>query len=191
MGDPRRLRKQYDGPVHPWQSERIKQEKALVYEFGLKNKKELWRSNSQLKNFANQAKRLIALRTKQAESETKQVLTRLAKLGLLSDGAELNDVLGLQVQDILSRRLQTVLIKKGLARTAKQARQFIVHGHVQVQGKTISSPGYLVPVAEESEITFSGKSKLSNPEHPERELKSQVVVTTEEAKETEESEAQA
>jgi len=176
MGEPRRLRSKYSGPGHPWQAERIKQEKALIYEFGLTTKRELWKANSKLKAIANQAKRLIALRTEQSEVEAKQLLGRLSRLGMLTSEAQLNDVLALQVQDVLGRRLQTVLAKKGLARSPKQARQFIVHGHVKVGEKTVNAPSYLVPLGEEDKIVFVEKSSLSNPEHPERELKKSVVI---------------
>lgn len=192
MGEPRRLRSKYAGPRHPWQSERIKQEKTLVRDFGLKAKSELWKTTSKLKAFANQAKRLIALRTEQADVEAKQLLARLARLGMLAPGSQLNDVLALQVEDVLKRRLQTVVVKQGLARTMRQARQFIVHGHITVDGKMVSAPGYLVPLEAESTVAFVEKSALSKPDHPERDLKSKTVVVKPAAeKESEESPAEA
>ena len=110
MGDARRFRNKYSGPGHPWQQARIEQEKSLVTEFGLKTKRELWKADSKLKGFASQAKRLIALRTSQAEIEKKQLLDRLHRLGLLPGTAQLNDVLGLGVKDVLNRRLQTLVL---------------------------------------------------------------------------------
>lgn len=171
MGDARRFRNKYSGPGHPWQQARIEQEKSLVTEFGLKTKRELWKADSKLKGFASQAKRLIALRTSQAEIEKKQLLDRLHRLGLLPGTAQLNDVLGLGVKDVLNRRLQTLVFKKGLARTPVQARQFIVHEHVMVGAKKMSAPSYLVPASDEAQISFVGKSTLANPEHPERDIK--------------------
>jgi len=172
MGDPRKIRGKYSGPGHPWQRVRIEEERILVIEYGLGTKRELWKATSKLKAFANQAKRLIALRTSQAELEKKQLLDRVARLGLLPSGAKLDDVLALNVKNLLNRRLQTLVLKKGLGRTPSQSRQFIVHGHIMIGPQKISAPGYLVPVAEEPQISFVGNSSLANPEHPERIIKS-------------------
>ena len=181
MGDPRSFRKKYSGPVHPWNSSRIDEEFVLVREFGLKTKRELWKISSKLKNFANQAKRLISLRTDQSELETKQLLSRVSRLGLLSSGAELNDVLGLTVRDLLNRRLVIVVVKNGLANSPNQARQFIVHGHILVSGKKVTSPNFLVSVEDEANVCFVASSSLANPEHPERAVKRKVVVSSDES----------
>ncbi len=171
MGDPRKFKSKYSGPGHPWQRARIEEERILSREYGLATKRELWKATSKLKNFAAQAKKLIALRTAQAEIEKKQLLDRVAKYGLLSATAKLNDVLALTVRDLLNRRLQTLIYKKGYARTPRQARQYIVHEHVLVGEKKISAPSYLVPIADEAAISFVSNSSLANPEHPERAFK--------------------
>lgn len=168
MGDPRPLRKKYSGSGHPWQKARLEEEKKLKKDFALKNKKELHKAESKLKGFAGQAKKLTALRTAQSEVETKQLIGRLSRLGLVGTGAKLDDVLRLGVQDVLSRRLQTLVHKKGLARTPKQARQFIAHQHITVAGKTMTAPGYLVPLADEGTLSFKPASNLANEDHPER-----------------------
>jgi len=172
MGDPRKIKSKYAGPGHPWQRARLEEERALVREYGLTTKRELWKINSKLKTFANQAKRLIALRTTQAELETKQLLDRVSRLGLLKSGAKLDDVLALTLKDFLNRRLQTLVLKKGLARTPLQSRQFIVHEHVMIGPKKITAPSYIVPIEEETQIAFVANSSLASPEHPERAIKS-------------------
>jgi small subunit ribosomal protein S4 len=171
MGDPRKFKSKYSGPGHPWQRARLEEEGVLAREYGLATKRELWKVASKLKTFASQAKRLIALRTVQSEREKKQLLDRVARLGLLPAGAKLDDVLALTVKDLLNRRLQTVVLKKGLARTPRQARQFIVHEHILVGSKKVSAPSYLVPVSEENLVSFVSNSSLANPEHPERAIK--------------------
>ncbi len=171
MGDPRRIKSKYSGPGHPWQRVRLEEERILSREYGLATKRELWKANSKMKNFAAQAKKLIALRTPQAEIETKQLLDRVARYGLLSATAKLNDVLTLTVRDLLNRRLQTIVYKKGYARTPRQARQYIVHEHVLVGEKKVSAPSYLVPIADEPSISFVSNSSLASPEHPERAFK--------------------
>ncbi len=166
MGDPKRLRKKYQGPNHPWQKDRIEIEKQLQKEYGLKNKREIWKAESTLKNFKDILKRLIPLDTPQANKEREQTMSKLRRLGLINETATIDDVLGLDVRAILNRRLQTIVYKLGLARTIKQARQFIVHGHITVNGKTITSPGYLVKMNEE--VNYNEKSPLARLDHPER-----------------------
>ena len=168
MGDPRRIKKKYQTPSHPWQGERIKEEKEIVIKFGLKNKKEVWKMQSALKKIKRQTKSLIALSTAQADKEMKLLLAKLAKLKILPETAQLDEVLGLKLEDILNRRLQTILFKKGLARTIKQARQFIVHGHITLNNQKITVPAYLVKAAEENQIGFTSKSTLKELTHPER-----------------------
>ena len=177
MGDPRKFKSKFSGPGHPWQRARIEEERVVKREYGLKTKSELWKADSKLKSFAQQAKRLIALRTTQAELEKKQLLGRLNKLGLLPATAKLDDVLALTVRNLLDRRLQTLVLKKGMARTPTQARQYIVHEHVMIGAKKMSAPSYLVPIAEEGTISFVANSTLNNPEHPERIIKAKPKST--------------
>lgn len=168
MGDPKRQRKKYETPSHPWIKERLERERVLMKKYALKNKKELWRHETQLKEFRRRARRLLAARGKQAEVERIQLLRRLNRLGLLPADAVLDDVLSLTVEDVLDRRLQTIVFKKGLARTIRQARQLVVHGHIEVNGQIIRSPGYLVLKEEEGTITYSKTSPFAKESHPER-----------------------
>ncbi|GAB6102721.1 30S ribosomal protein S4 [Thermococcus atlanticus] len=168
MGDPKRQRKRYETPSHPWIKERLDSERVLMRKYALKNKKELWKHETQLKEFRRRARRLLAARGRQAEVERQQLLQRLARLGLLPEGAALDDVLSLTLEDILERRLQTMVFKKGLARTVKQARQLIVHGHIEVAGQVIRSPSYLVLKEEETGITYARNSPFTKESHPER-----------------------
>ena len=156
MGDPRKFRKTYEKPRKPWDKPRMVEEIQLHKEYAFHTKKELWKSVSKLRNFRALARKLIALRgTKQAEKEAKQILLKLYKIGLVKKEAVLEDVLSLNVRDILERRLQTIVLRKGLANTPKQARQFITHGHIFVKNKKITSPSYLVSKSEEEEIKYS------------------------------------
>ena len=168
MGDPRKTRSKYQGPRHPWNKERIASERSLVYEYGLANKKELWKVESKLKKYKNNVKRLIAQTGAQAEKELQQLFSKLKRYGIISADATADDVLGLETKQLLDRRLQTLVLKHELAHSAKQARQFITHGHIVVAGKKMTVPGYLVPLAEESTIQFHEKSSLARPDHPER-----------------------
>ncbi len=176
MGDPRFNRKAYETPKHPWEAERIKEEWELKKKYGLKNKKEIWKAKSILRNFRGQARELQAkLRygDPQAERQQKQLFDKILRLGILEESnATLDAVLSLGVEDILRRRLQTIVYLKGLARTPKQARQFIVHGHIAINGRRVTIPGYLVRMDEEDGIDYYEHSPLADEMHP---MRPQVV----------------
>lgn len=154
MGDPKKPKKQYNTPSHPWEKDRIDHEKVIMKEYGLANKKEIWKFNTRLANFKSQAKKCAATETEQLQKEKVQLLTKLRKLGLLTAKGDLDDVLGLQVEDLLNRRLQSVVTNKKLTTTTKQARQFIVHGHVTVNSKKVTIPSYVVNTDEEDKISI-------------------------------------
>jgi small subunit ribosomal protein S4 len=182
MGDPRKTRKKYKGPNHPWNKARIEEERVLKKEYGLKNKKEIWKMNSLMKDFSDQAKFLMASTGPQVDKEKQQLLAKLVKLGLIDATQNLNDILSLGIRNVLERRLQTQLYKKSLARSMKQARQFITHEHVTVGGKVITSPSYMLTVQEEAALGFRDNSHLADPEHVER----QIISKAEAAKEKKE-----
>src|SRR3989338_1135621 len=124
MGDPKKHRKKFTRPEHPWRRARLEEEKVLVEEYALKNKKDLWKTISKLSHFKKQAKSLIARVGFQADLEKKLFLEKLQKLGLVKIDSTVDDVLSLSVKDILERRLQTMVYRKGLSHSTMQARQF-------------------------------------------------------------------
>jgi len=171
MGDPKKLRKKYITPKHPWIKERIDKEKNILKVYGLKNKKEIWKAETLLKRCREQAKSLISDTTEQGKKEEKQLLDRLVKLGLIKPGSKVEDVLELELTDVLERRLQTLIFKKDLTKSINQARQFIVHGHINIKDGKVNVPSYLVNVEEEGLINFNPKSDIANEAHPERFVK--------------------
>ena len=166
MGSPKKQRKKFSKPSHPWQKERILAEQEIVKEYGLNRKYEIWKMNSVLKSLTRQAKSLIATKKPQAQKEARQLLTKLHSLGLINKDAQIEDVLTLSLKDIMERRLQMLVYRKNLASSARQARQFIVHAHIALGERTVTAPSYLVPVDEEGHIGFSQGSVLSNAGHP-------------------------
>jgi len=172
MGDPKFPRRSYDTPSHPWQGERIKAEKIIAKEFGLKNKTELWKAQTILRKFRRQSRELQArLRTgeEQAKMETEALLEKCANMGLLPlEGSSLDDVLILTEDRILGRRLQTIVKQKGLAISVGQARQMIVHGHIYMNGHRMTIPGYIVKRGEESSIEYNPSSSFTDDLHPMR-----------------------
>ncbi|MEM2874951.1 MAG: 30S ribosomal protein S4 [Candidatus Hadarchaeales archaeon] len=156
----KRQRKKYLRPSHPWEKERMDAEDQLLRKYGLRRKREIWRTQTILRNFRRQARDLLAAAGPQAELETRQLLSRLQKLGLVGENATLDDVLGLTVEKLLERRLQSVVHRLGLARTQREARQLIVHGHIAIGGKRVNVPSYLVPVEEEPLISYAEGSSF-------------------------------
>ena len=192
MGDPKKLRKKYSTPSHPWNETSIKNEKELSKEYGLQNKREIYRAISFIKKYRAIAKRLIVDQSSQALKERDQMLTKLGQLGLLQAGANPGDVLGLETKDLLERRLQTIVFRKGLARSIKQARQFITHRHIKVGDKEVTAPSYVVSTAEEVLVKFKGNSSLDDVEHPERAIVTKPNAETKiEAKKEEKAEVKA
>ncbi len=152
MGDPKKQRKKYEKPRRPWDKKRIDEEIEILKKYGLRRKNEIYRAESILRNFRRNARNLAARKN---EKQEKELITKINRLGLIEKEASLDDVLNLNLENILDRRLQTVIFKKGLVNTPKQARQFIVHGHVKVNKVKIKWPSFLVPKEFEKNIQLS------------------------------------
>ncbi len=115
-----------------------------------------------------QARTLLAATQVVRAREEKKLLDSLGKRGLIRQEATLDDILSLTVEDMLARRLQSMVFKKGMALSALHARQLIVHGHVAVGERVITVPGYEVGGADEGMIKLVGAgSAKEEPEAPE------------------------
>lgn len=182
MGDPRKIRKKYTKPRHPWVKVRIEEDKELKKTFGIPRNREVWKMETILTTFKNLTKKLAVLDTAQAEKEREHLRERLQKYGLITKDDPLDKTLSLTLATIMERRLQTVVCRLGLAQSMKQARQFITHRHITINGKIVTSPSYLVPVAEEASVRFTARSAMADPEHPTR---AEAQSATEVAKEKE------
>lgn len=152
----RRLRKKLKKPRSPWDSSLIEEEKKILNDYGLRRKREILKARAILRNFRRRARSLIAERNEEAEGV---LLDKLANLGLLQKGQGLDDALAMTVNNILDRRLQTIVFRKGLAKTPKQARQIITHGHLSIKGRRMVYPSYMIPVDEEGKINIKGGRK--------------------------------
>ncbi|MDZ7688185.1 MAG: 30S ribosomal protein S4 [Halobacteriales archaeon] len=168
MGYPGKNVKKYETPNHPFQGGRIQDEHRLVEDYGLKNKKELWNAQSELRRYRREARNLLGEPEEAVADETEQLLGRLRRVGILGEETTLDDVLTLDVTDVLDRRLQTLVHRKGLANAIDQARQFIVHGHVKIGRRRVRVPSYTVEREEEASIDFYHNSPLAEELHPER-----------------------
>ena len=169
MGDPKFPSKHYNTPSHPWQKIRIEQESNLVNQYGLKNKKEIWRADTKVREMRRQARKLTANSSEtQAQKEKVLLLAKLNRLGMLEQDSALEDVLRMSPENILDRRLQTQVYLQGLSSTVKQARQLIVHGHISVDGAVTRVPGMTVTRLQEKSLTYSPSSALNSDLHPVR-----------------------
>ena len=172
MGEPKFSRPRTQTPTHPWKQARIDEEHDLKERYGLKKvggMREIWREKSALRRHRNQAMKLIG-RVDSTEGhyakEKEQLLNSLTKKGLLQTGADVGDVLEINVEHMLSRRLQSVVYYKGLAPSMRAARNLIVHGHICIGDQRMTVPGYHVLREEEDSLQYSENSPFVDPEHP-------------------------
>ncbi len=144
----KRKHKTYSRPKRPFDKARIEEEAEIKKEFGLKNKREIWKAEAKIKSIREKAKKLISA----DESEKRALFERLKKMGFKVDS--ISDVLSLDKRDYLRRRLQTVLVNKRMAHTMKSARQLITHKKVLVGENNVNSPSYIVPIYLENKIVI-------------------------------------
>ena len=148
MGDPRNIRKCWEAPKK-LSLRRIKEEDELAHKYGLRRKREQWRAHTDLRRLREAARSLLARRDEAKETE---LLARVRRLGLIGKSGKLDQVLELTVEDLLKRRIQTLVLQRGLANSPRHARQLIVHGKVWVGDRVIRWPSFLVPSELESRL---------------------------------------
>lgn len=144
------------------------EELSLLGQFGLRNKRELWKHRTALTKYRDLARSLLGARSAASSRTKSELLARLHRLGLVGAEAVIDDVLDLTIGDMLERRLQTQVFRLGLANSQHQARQLVAHGHISVGGHKITSPSYIVRQEDENQIIYSPESSLNNPDHPVR-----------------------
>jgi len=143
-----RKHKRFSRPRKAFDITRIDEENKLVNKYGLKSKREIWKANSRISEIRNQAKNLITA----SQEEQKALIIKLNKMGF--EVSMISDILALKKEDWLRRRLQSVIVDKGLAKTPKAARQLIAHKHIAISENIVNIPSYVVPVDEEDKITL-------------------------------------
>ncbi len=152
-----RKKKKYLKPRTLYQAGRIKEENALVKKYGLRNKREIWKTLSKVNYYRHRAKELA----RESLEEQQIFFNKLKALGLKAETT--SDVLDLKIEDLLERRLPTIVVKKGIAKTPLEARQLVIHKKILINGKVLNAPSYLVPIAEESAISLRKKEKKAKP----------------------------
>jgi small subunit ribosomal protein S4 len=176
MGYPVKKSKSFETPKHPWQEARMASEVQLVKAYGLRNKREVWKAASMLRMYRSEARELLASAANAQDrgleghqkTQSEEILSKLIRYGIIKPDANIDDILSLKTENILERRLQTQVLRLGLARTVIQARQFITHGHIAVNGRKATIPGMLLSKEDEMHIGYYGTSPLVSESHPER-----------------------
>jgi small subunit ribosomal protein S4 len=186
MGDPKYPRRVWKKPKRPLNYELKMEELETLGTFGLRTKRELWKAHTELSRVRQQARSLLSLRQEVRAEKEPILMKSLARIGLVSGEATLDDVLNLNAKDLLSRRLQTIVSKTLGFKTPYQARQAVIHGHIMIGDRKIDIPSYIVTVEEENSVHFTPESKI--PEMLEKTKKEEPVVeASEEASEDSEA----
>ena len=173
MGYPGKNTKQYSSPKRRFEKSRIESERTLAITYGLRNKREIWRATEVLRRHRGGAREVLAMISAIGEApktvaRRDELVGTLQRYGILGSDASMDNILSLKVEDILERRLQTIVYRKGLARSPKQARQLITHGHIAINGQRVSVPSYMVPIAEEAGVMYYATSSLVDEANGER-----------------------
>jgi len=168
MGDPKTPRRVWNKPKRPLNYDLMMDELKTLGTFGLKTKRELWKTQTELSRVRFQARSILALRQEDRRRKEPILIQSLSKIGLVDQNSTLDDVLNLQVNDLLSRRLQTMAQRKLFFKTPYQARQAIVHGHIMIGDSVVTIPSYVVKTEEEAKVNLipetSFNETLSKPE---------------------------
>lgn len=180
----RRIRRTYERPFKRWDAVRIKEEKVLLSTYGLKNKKEVWKAKSTVRSLRQMARRLFT-----SDEGKDELFNRIKHSGFIKGEFGVDDILGLDVENILERRLQTLVYRKGYAQTVGQARQLITHGHIFIEDRVVTIPGYMVNVKQEDKINFNPNSPVAKDDHPIRKTEKPKQKKEKETKEPEKEQA--
>jgi len=166
MGDPKKQHKRFTTPRVPYDTEMFIDELRLQGAYGLRNKRELYRARTMLSGLRRRARDLLAQLPEEREKPEKEMVGKLHKMGLIQPNGTLDDILTLSIEDLMERRLQTYVFRKGMAKSLWQARQLITHGHISVAGREVKAPGYHITINDEKTVDYTGVSPYSSKDHP-------------------------
>jgi small subunit ribosomal protein S4 len=175
MGDPRRQKKKYVIPKRPFDSDRFEQELQQIGLYGLRNKKELWKHRTELSRYRRTARNLLAQSEEERERVERELTQMLVRRGILKKEPNLDNVLDLTLEDLLERRLQTIVFRMGLACSMHHARQLVTHGHISLNAARVMTPSRIITLQEEENIQYTPKSPLNDASHPARVAASEVA----------------
>merc|ERR1712185_890029 len=158
----RNFSKTSKNPRRAFDKERLDHELQLLGTYGLKNKREIRRMGLVLSKVRAVALTLLTMEEKDPRRifEGQALMRRMIRYGILDeDKQRLDDVLALKVEDFLERRLQTLVYKRGLAKSIHHARVLIRQKHIRVGRQIVDIPSFMVRVESQPHIDFA----LSSP----------------------------
>ncbi len=165
MGDPKKKHKRYTTPKRPYDIANLEEELKLIGAYSLRNKRELWSHRTELSTLRRRARQLLSMDPVARADTEKEMIRKLSGLGIVSERANLDDILELSIQDLMERRLQTFIFRKGMAKSLYQARQLITHGHIAISGRKVKAPSYMVTVEDEANLDYAESSPLAAKTH--------------------------
>jgi small subunit ribosomal protein S4 len=168
MGDPKKKHKTFNTPKRPYNTEALMEELRVIGAYGLRNKRELWKAHTELSVLRGRARDLLSLDPEERERRERALIEKLAHRGLVMENGRLEDVLTVSVEDLLERRLQTYIFRRGMASSLFQSRQLITHGHIAIDDRKVTSPSYQVKITDEETLDYAKSSPYNNPSHPVR-----------------------
>jgi small subunit ribosomal protein S4 len=174
MGDPKKKHKRYTVPKRPYDQDNLLEELRILGAYGLRNKRELWRHRTFLSRIRRMSREKLSMDPVERAEGEREMIRKAHNLGLIDERATLEDVLSLRIEDIMERRLQTVIFRRDMAKSLFQARQLITHGHISIAGRKVKAPSYLVTLEDEVRIDYSNSSPLALKEHP---IRKELVVS--------------
>jgi len=166
MGDPKKKHKMYTTPKRPYDYDVFMEELKLLGAYGLRNKRELWRHRTKLRHIRRIAREKLSMDPLERAEDEREMIRKLHARGLVDERAALEDVLTLTIEALMGRRLQTIVHRRGMAKSLFQARQLITHGHISVAGRKVRAPSYMVTLEDEAQLDYAGSSPLTEKEHP-------------------------
>merc|ERR1712151_1319255 len=122
-------------PRRPFEREKLINELKLVGTYGLRCKREVWRTQLTLAKLRKAARILLTLDDTDPRRlfEGEALIRRMVRIGLLKDSErKLDYVLGLTISQFMERRLQTLVVKRKLASSVHHARVLIGQRHIAV-----------------------------------------------------------
>ena len=166
MGDPKKKHKTFNTPKRPYETDALMEELRIIGAYGLRNKRELWKAHTELSTLRGRARDLLSLEPDERARREQALIHKLALRGLVMENGRLEDVLTLSVEDLLERRLQTYIFRRGMANSFFQARQLITHGHIAINDRKVTAPSYQVKITDEETLDYAKSSPYNNPTHP-------------------------
>jgi len=93
----------------------------------------------------------IRLREKQKARRTYGLSERQFKT-YFEKSLKWKGVTGEKLLELLERRLDNIIYRMGFSSSRSQARQYVTHGHIQVNGRKVNIPSFQVKVGDEVKV---------------------------------------